>query len=609
MEYWSDDEDKDQNPQPPSKPQTLPTPNQTVIHTTSQGARRKVPTQVWDDEEDEEATSSWGRDEDRTARSWRDSDRTASQGSEDIGRSRKTERRGSSPKDDMQLKSLEDAQQVRLNQFKGTEKSHRVSGFEFKGRSDSSEHKTIDPTQIFTKLVREFGGKAPPNKLRRLFPRDYSNDKIISWFRDHDNQFIVYESDQGVVSGISVRVSGIKICNNYNARQGCRLLDCQFLHVCNYFAMGHCIKGTDCDKSHNYRDARNQDVLEVHELENFDSNDLQTIMQMSTLTVCQRYNNSNCSRDSSCHFLHVCRGFITNRCQLEDCRFDHDFDSLHSQRLLQVFGLDQERNITLVKKNIRFSRIHMNNHQRGKWEKEQNRTAAGGRVTDGTARRTEETRGREGAIRKSDSSYERRSRSSSSGRITPRKEDGYIKNEVDSIKTNLDKLKRSQLSKSSTHLPTAGATGANKKTKLTEKVVAIHLDDSKSNSSSDSDSDVNWHIEKERKLKPSKLPKPKEEKIHKGNDIEICLKHISGLTGKGGCPNGKGCFDHHVNMIYTWQALVFGDWETLTIENETIEEHYCKPRCASKKFKVSKYKLLFFLQTRLQCIFLTITTQ
>lgn len=173
---------------------------------------------------------------------------------------------------------------------------------------------------------------------------EHDHTKIIRWFRGHPDKFAIFEGDNGRIAMIAVHVKNARLCWKCNQEPvACASDECKQFHICQKYIEGDCI-GSHCTFDHHFQSNHSRTLLKQFDLEMYKDDDLLTIFRQSQLQVCNFYDRKgNCDNEDRCTKIHVCANFVRSTC-FEQCpkKLKHHFDTLHSQRLLRIFYLQDQ---------------------------------------------------------------------------------------------------------------------------------------------------------------------------------------------------------------------------------------------------------------------------
>ena len=220
--------------------------------------------------------------------------------------------------------------------------------------TSKSEETDINAWKVFDILLRDHSGKARLDRVKHLFPQDWTESKMKSRLEDDPgHRFTVLVDRMGRVTFISVHCRA-KLCLNYG-QGNCTRSNCNYFHLCRNYLGGHCRNGVLCRQSHSFQEESNKNLVKRVRLAKYSEHELRCIIRRSILQVCSLYNKNDCKYGDSCSNLHVCEGYVMNECTMTGCGLDHSLDSEHSKRLLKCFRLDKmfERgDLNMLKKSL-----------------------------------------------------------------------------------------------------------------------------------------------------------------------------------------------------------------------------------------------------------------
>ncbi|XP_059508397.1 protein mono-ADP-ribosyltransferase PARP12-like [Stegostoma tigrinum] len=160
-----------------------------------------------------------------------------------------------------------------------------------------------------------------------------------------------------------IATTAIRLCKDYSSKK-CE--DCDQLHLCRYFILGHCKyseQSDTCKYSHDIHSLHNWKIIRLNQLQDLDMNELRFLLLQNDPSllpeVCLHYNRGNgdspfggCSHKHTCNKLHICSYLISGNCKYgAECRRSHNFSD--SSALLKKFSLDENvmRNLLLIYQN------------------------------------------------------------------------------------------------------------------------------------------------------------------------------------------------------------------------------------------------------------------
>ncbi|VDI14794.1 poly [ADP-ribose] polymerase 7/11/12/13 [Mytilus galloprovincialis] len=127
--------------------------------------------------------------------------------------------------------------------------------------------------------------------------------------------------------------------------------NCNKLHICKFYLLSNSctVKGNKCRFGHNLKSDYNRILLEYHDLEELDVEELRILFkrpnnrcQVTRPPICKFYNLENgCSKEVGCKFLHICKPYVTGSCRFgRRCRQNHNIFQPQLKELLVKYGIN-----------------------------------------------------------------------------------------------------------------------------------------------------------------------------------------------------------------------------------------------------------------------------
>ena len=184
----------------------------------------------------------------------------------------------------------------------------------------------------------------------------------------------------GPYGGNVVVKTKAKICLFYHQKQGCKINQCQDLHICRHFLLGKCFRGgggggggrgggggggdrnrkMTCPQSHFLFEGYNKRILEKFHLDHLSISEARMVLKANRCRatvppVCRLYNSQNghkLAQNQRCSRLHVCFYYVKGNCRNPKCSKLHGFNNAIVRRLLQQYGFDTQLNADAIRQQI-----------------------------------------------------------------------------------------------------------------------------------------------------------------------------------------------------------------------------------------------------------------
>ncbi|XP_060587787.1 protein mono-ADP-ribosyltransferase PARP12-like [Ruditapes philippinarum] len=225
---------------------------------------------------------------------------------------------------------------------RGHRQNVRDQGNAFQKRdiSDIGENKTPTAEVVFSFMVKNMEGKGTMEDIRnksRLFPPEVD---ISDWFRRNKSRFTLIErGDQ--ITFIFVYDKRVTLCIHYSKKDSCKKTDCNRYHICKNVCAGKCIFGRRCNFSHDCFDEHNSKISnDLGFSDTLTSDEICIILRLSFPHVCSAWSFKGTCTDSNCPDLHICPGYILDKCQDgPTCSNIHDRNTEHNRAILEAFDM------------------------------------------------------------------------------------------------------------------------------------------------------------------------------------------------------------------------------------------------------------------------------
>ncbi|CAG2255619.1 PARP7S [Mytilus edulis] len=130
--------------------------------------------------------------------------------------------------------------------------------------------------------------------------------------------------------------------------------NCNKLHICKFYLLSNSctFKGNRCRFGHNLESDYNKALLEYHDLEELDVDELRILFksplnrcQVTQPPICKFYNlEKGCSKEDGCKFLHICKPYLTGSCRFgRRCRRNHNIFQPQLKELLVKYGINTKQ--------------------------------------------------------------------------------------------------------------------------------------------------------------------------------------------------------------------------------------------------------------------------
>ncbi|XP_037074095.1 uncharacterized protein LOC119095347 [Pollicipes pollicipes] len=139
-----------------------------------------------------------------------------------------------------------------------------------------------------------------------------------------------------------------ELCSRHGSREGCVDANCRRLHLCHLFLADICKFGDACRNGHSLTTVHNQVVCNRFGLDT--SRELAAVQMLRLafqetgrmpdeirhkyLDVCYKAGSPNPCQEPLCNRLHICRMFVTGRCNRPACKHGHDLHTTHNNDVL-----------------------------------------------------------------------------------------------------------------------------------------------------------------------------------------------------------------------------------------------------------------------------------
>ncbi|XP_069122746.1 uncharacterized protein [Argopecten irradians] len=456
----------------------------------------------------------------------------------------------------------QDLSMERINDFDNTKKRRRPRRKKSRSKSLNEEVQTyeddrVDENQIFSYLVKSFGGFIKFDDFVRecdLIPSDLDVQK---WFRFHKRRFKLFEKN-GKILYISAFYRDVTICLGYNwlfgRMKSCSKTDCEHFHICKNYISGHCSFAESCRFSHSFRDANNLEHKKKLGLLEFSDKEMVIILGNRYPRICSEFlKTTSCSVGEDCPKLHICSLSLRGKCKknAEDCPLGHSFETEHNKwvlKALEHFTWINGKAELLLKKVILVDR---------------SLEAAGDETTEETEASGEELKSIADEIAALKKDPEIKKASSRANRFKSRNPD----EDDDVLSFNMNQVQICDI-------------GSSVESEAMEEPPSKEPEKSESPSKEPEKSKSSKGRTK-RKSKPSKpeaiVEAPKTWLDDAAMDIPLCVKYMENNC-PGRCPRGHHHYTTDVGMAsYIWQIKHDDIWTNFRPEfSEEIEEGFCK---------------------------------
>ena len=215
------------------------------------------------------------------------------------------------------------------------------------GNGDDAEEvlllkfETLSTEASLLRLLKENNGFCSLKTFAQNFPITLSCSEILNLLYQptvlrYMSLFCAAPTGEGMVLA---KIKDLQVCCTYmRNRDGCGKERCSFLHLCEDYLSGYCMKGTCCGLSHSTKDEHNSRVLGDFGILKEIPEDLELrLVQNSFPCVCESFNSEGGCADEFCHRFHICNTHIKSFCLPQKCMYGHSFDTTHNTRLLKLY--------------------------------------------------------------------------------------------------------------------------------------------------------------------------------------------------------------------------------------------------------------------------------
>ncbi|XP_053719548.1 protein mono-ADP-ribosyltransferase PARP12 [Synchiropus splendidus] len=394
-----------------------------------------------------------------------------------------------------------------------------------------------------------------------------------------------------VVARTALRLCRVKECAG----------SCLGLHLCKHFLFSGCCQYSrrgKCAFSHDLRSLHNQVVLQSHQLDTLERQEVCTLLLQNDPTllpqICYDYNNGDgefgkCESGNACERVHVCEKFLTNSC---DCSRVHDFKAPQPEKSLRKRGVHDvlfaslkstyANKEFLKKKDAQLGRRNPGG-LRGRGTARGNRTKSctreqmqnAGCLSNHLASLNESDSGASAAVNddaRSEGPQSRNARPNENSRAGRERGRGRG-----------NRGGRGNMSRSGTCEEMMKALSMSNLSTLNLCDGRVEKDGSDSAGANDSDTCSESGMKKNERpfLGPGRgrgggNGRGRDNRARAVKDKrEICMFFI-----KGRCIHEDNCYKAHEKMPYRWQIQEGNKWTALP-DNELIERNYCDPKMTS----------------------------
>ncbi|XP_043223041.1 uncharacterized protein LOC122382150 [Amphibalanus amphitrite] len=149
----------------------------------------------------------------------------------------------------------------------------------------------------------------------------------------------------------------LDVCRDYFFPNTCKTKDCDKLHLCRFFIASKCTYAIHkCLRSHHlWSDPHNTRVLRENRLHGLSEQDVFRALRDGYLAqnpvtdaerrfllqMCRPYQRGNCSRPEVCTRIHICDGYVYDKCESRTiCHRSHDLKSGHNRNVVRGLMLE-----------------------------------------------------------------------------------------------------------------------------------------------------------------------------------------------------------------------------------------------------------------------------